>query len=148
MTEAEEKIYIRGQRGVYRSLLSTALRGLDVDDAPDDLAVAQLRIARLEAHLADARVQLRMLCDDFGDNDWEDDDHLGDVIDKHLGKHLYETASETTTETAPISNDELSEVARAGEGPATAKGAEAYRTAIAALSAIASELLARRTAGA
>ena len=92
MTEDEEKVYMRGGRGVYRELLGMALRGLSVDDAPNDLAAAQLRIGRLEAHLADARVQLRMLCDDFGDNDWEDDDHLGDVIDKHLGKHLHENA--------------------------------------------------------
>lgn len=31
---------------------------------------------------------LRGLCKDFGDNDWPDDLHLADVIEKHLGKYL------------------------------------------------------------
>ncbi len=89
MTEAEESVYMRGERAVYRQLLGVALRGLSVDDAPDDLAAAHLRIARLEAHLADARAGLRSLCDDFGDNDWGDDLYLADAIDKHLGRHLH-----------------------------------------------------------
>lgn len=92
MTEDEEKVYMRGERAVYRELLGVALRGLSVDDAPDDLAAAQLRIGRLEASLADARVKLRSLCDDFGDNEWGDDLYLADVIDNHLGKHLHENA--------------------------------------------------------
>jgi hypothetical protein len=89
MNEAESKNYMRGQRKVYRELLGTALRGLGRDDVPDDVASAQRRIAALESELAAARVQLRMLCKDFGDNDWEDDDHLADVIERHLGKHLH-----------------------------------------------------------
>lgn len=32
---------------------------------------------------------LRWLCKDFGDNDWKADQNLADVIEKHLGKHLY-----------------------------------------------------------
>ena len=31
---------------------------------------------------------LRGLCKDFGDNNWPDNLHLGDVIEKHLGKYL------------------------------------------------------------
>lgn len=89
MNEAESKSHMRGQRRVYREMLNLALRGLGLDAAPNDLAAAQHRIAALESELSDARVQLRMLCEDFGDNDWEDDDHLADVIEKHLGKHLH-----------------------------------------------------------
>lgn len=32
---------------------------------------------------------LRILCGDFGDNDWLDDLHLADVVEKHLSKHLH-----------------------------------------------------------
>lgn len=32
---------------------------------------------------------LRELCKEFGDNDWQDNDHLRDVIEKHLAKYLW-----------------------------------------------------------
>lgn len=31
---------------------------------------------------------LRKVCERFGDNDWEDELHLGDVIEKHLEPYL------------------------------------------------------------
>ena len=31
---------------------------------------------------------LRSICGDYGDNDWEDDLHLEDIIEKHLIRHL------------------------------------------------------------
>jgi hypothetical protein len=34
--------------------------------------------------------QLREVCGDYGDNDWPDNLHLGDVIEKHLARNLYE----------------------------------------------------------
>lgn len=98
MNEAESKSYMRGQRKAYLELLGVALRGLGLDAAPNNLAAAQHRIAALESELADARAQLRMLCEDFGDNDWEDDDHLADVIERHLGKHLHENARDDDAE--------------------------------------------------
>lgn len=33
---------------------------------------------------------LRGLCEYFGDNDWDTDLHLADIIDKHLGNYLHE----------------------------------------------------------
>jgi hypothetical protein len=36
-----------------------------------------------------AIVALRSLCGQFGDNDWSDDLHLADVIDKHLARRLW-----------------------------------------------------------
>lgn len=35
-------------------------------------------------------VLLRELCADFGDNDWPDNLHLYDVIEKHLARRLHE----------------------------------------------------------
>ena len=39
---------------------------------------------------ADIVIALRALCEQHGDNDWPDDLHLGDVIDKHLACYLEE----------------------------------------------------------
>lgn len=33
---------------------------------------------------------LRELCQEFGDNDWAENAHLADVIEKHLAKHLWD----------------------------------------------------------
>lgn len=41
---------------------------------------------------------LRGLCKDFGDNDWPDDLHLADVIEKHLGKYLVTILDEDKSE--------------------------------------------------
>lgn len=48
----------------------------------------ELAKVRLQVELADARAVLRRLCDDHGDNDWDDSLYLADVLDKHLGDHL------------------------------------------------------------
>lgn len=92
MTADEERIYMRGQVGVYRELLGIALRGLSAEPMPDGEEALRRRVGALESELTDARAQLRILCEDFGDNDWEDGDHIADVIDKHLGRHLHEAA--------------------------------------------------------
>ncbi len=47
---------------------------------------------------ADAVRVLRGLCQEFGDNDWPDNLHLGDVIEKHLGKHLWASDREATAQ--------------------------------------------------
>jgi hypothetical protein len=40
----------------------------------------------LERH--QAIVVLRRICDYYGDNDWKDNLHLADIIEKHLEKYL------------------------------------------------------------
>jgi hypothetical protein len=50
-----------------------------------DLAV--LRDGRI-GEREQAVASLRDICRQFGDNDWPDDLHLADVLDKHLGRHL------------------------------------------------------------
>lgn len=92
--EREDDAFARGEVAVYRRLLSMAIRGMGVDEIPDDADRARLRIARLEAEMADARVQLRKLCKDFGDTDWGDEKYLADVIERCLGRALYESEEE------------------------------------------------------
>lgn len=36
----------------------------------------------------EAITMLRSICHDYGDNDWPDDLHITDIIDKHLYRHL------------------------------------------------------------
>jgi predicted secreted protein len=61
------------------------MRELDVETEEEKLEkkVSQLIIEREEAINT-----LRDLCREHGDNDWSDDLHLADIIDKHLGRHL------------------------------------------------------------
>lgn len=79
-------------------------RKLVVDNADRFNALAR----ECEAHAVDWRstalayrierkdlvAALREVCKAFGDNDWPDDLHLADVIEKHLAKHLHEAAND------------------------------------------------------
>ena len=76
MSEAD---YIRGYRAAWTAVLNEAIGRL----GPHTPSVA-----RLTAQLEQARAMLRIVCAEFGDNDWSDDLHLADVIEKHLYRHL------------------------------------------------------------
>lgn len=71
-----------GSRKAWLSILENCLRHLGYDD-PETQKVSW--ILEREEILS----QLRKVCDDFGDNDWPEDSHLGDVIEKHLARHLH-----------------------------------------------------------
>ena len=86
MTEAEEQAYVQGERSVWNRLLDECLHHLDYGDDPKLKAVAWIK------EREEIVAQLRILCDDFGDNDWEPDCHLGDVIANNLGKYLHSAA--------------------------------------------------------
>ena len=83
MNEAEEQIYLRGQRAVYLQLLSECCRQLGYN-TPEVQAAEWIR--EREAAVS----MLRQVCDDYGDNEWEENLHLADVIEKHLWRHLEE----------------------------------------------------------
>lgn len=85
MTNKEEKAYEMGSQAAWRQLLSTAVANL-----PGDMGAPERMLAARTAELHDVRVQLRALCAEFGDNDWPDELHLGDVIEKHLAPQLRE----------------------------------------------------------
>lgn len=53
-----------------------------------DKGLASKDAYRLQRERDEAVKVLRDLCEHHGDNDWPDDLHLADAIDKHLGKHL------------------------------------------------------------
>lgn len=88
-TAIREAGYIEGRRAGLRATLSFVLRELGADIATTDPLSLELQIGRLTKQLEDTRAQLRMVCREFGDDDWDDDLYLADVVEKHLGKHLH-----------------------------------------------------------
>jgi hypothetical protein len=69
--------YTEGKRRTLINLLDYCLRELGVTDPY--VAAASWVIERQEAIAT-----LRELCREFGDNDWADDLHFSDILDKHL----------------------------------------------------------------
>lgn len=84
--EPEEIPYTMGYQMAWSHMLQECLKRVA---SPDDKTAASLAKERFET-----LVKLRELCRDFGDNDWTDNLHLADVVEKHLGKHLYNPRSE------------------------------------------------------
>jgi hypothetical protein len=83
---AHERGYLAGERAAWQSLLAKALSELrGAGAAPDD---PQVRMGQLTLQLEQTRAALRSVCEDFGDNDWDDNLHLADVVEKHLARHL------------------------------------------------------------
>lgn len=74
-----EQDYIRGFKAACGRMLRVCMAELN----PDEKKYAALVLEREESVAA-----LRDVCGEFGDNDWPDDLHLADVIEKHLGRNL------------------------------------------------------------
>ena len=83
-----ERDWMAGQKFAYEALLAECVRHLGVratvklDDDGKEVPVAGM-IERT----ALVRI-LREVCERFGDNDWPDNLHLGDVIERHLVPYL------------------------------------------------------------
>ena len=80
LEEKNERHYLNGERFVYNEMIQTALSGLMY---PKDMKIEVLIVERERIIKA-----LRSLCEDFGDNDWNEHLSLPDVIEKNLGNHL------------------------------------------------------------
>lgn len=81
----DDRMYQSGHNRAMAGMLGFVLRELYQERQPDDW---QLEVVRLQKERFEAVNALRDICAKFGDNDWSDDLHLGDVVDKHLGRHL------------------------------------------------------------
>jgi hypothetical protein len=82
LQERLEDHYVRGANAAWTQMLQVCLKGLMFEG---DLEAGR---ARWLIERAQAVHTLRMVCDDFGDNDWPDNLHLSDVIEKHLARYL------------------------------------------------------------
>jgi hypothetical protein len=80
MNERHESSFSQGKQMMARHVFSSI-----VSELPD----GEKELARAQLELMGVRSQLRLLCRYFGDNEWDDNLYLGDVIEKHLGKHLH-----------------------------------------------------------
>lgn len=78
--ESSERQYIIGSRAALTRMLQHCVGELGYKDGPTR---EQLIIQREQTVSA-----LRQICGEFGDNDWPDNLHLADVIEKHLQRHL------------------------------------------------------------
>lgn len=83
MTPKEEQAFGLGERAAYQSMLGQIVRGLVGLGVP---VAGERTIAERMAVVA----LLRRLCAEHGDNDWPDNLHLADVIEKHLVRHMVE----------------------------------------------------------
>lgn len=89
MTPEEERSYGIGYKQALIGMLGSVLRGLGYDGLDEAEQVRFELAARLKER-EEAIVQLRRVCGEVGDNDWEDNLHLADVIEKHLGAYVIE----------------------------------------------------------
>jgi hypothetical protein len=80
-TDEGERVWIRGHRAAWTSVLQRCLMELGYEDTE---ATRAKWILEREATVA----ALRSVCADHGDNDWDEHLHLADVIEKHLARHL------------------------------------------------------------
>ena len=69
--------YVDGRRTALLRVIDRILLDYEID-------TKTTRRARLEIERAETVSALRRLCEEHGDNDWPDDLHLGDVIEKHV----------------------------------------------------------------
>jgi len=77
----DEQSYINGSRAAYTAMLRECLRQLNYDTVKNPSWILEREAAI---------TQLRDLCEQFGDNDWDESLNLADIIEKHLGRHLVE----------------------------------------------------------
>jgi hypothetical protein len=75
--EKKEQQYISGSQRAWSLMLQTCLKNLGTT------AKKGVPTERIDVILF-----LRDICEEFGDNDWPDNLHIVDIIDKHLLRHV------------------------------------------------------------
>lgn len=82
MTETEAAAYLEGSRVAWASMLQECLKrlGMEGDIEEQCAALVAERVLTVSA--------LRDVCAEHGDNDWPDELHLADVVEKHLYGYL------------------------------------------------------------
>ena len=78
VTNMDEAAYTQGSNATWRRILAEAVRELGHEGNAE----------RWRLERADAVAALRSICESHGDNDWPDNLRLGDVITKHLQRHM------------------------------------------------------------
>lgn len=81
MTPKEEQHWTAGNRAAYASLLQVCVRHLGCDDPAAEHASWLIERQELS-------VIIRRLCEEYGNADYPDNLHLGDVLTKYLEPYL------------------------------------------------------------
>lgn len=81
--KALEQRYIDGNRAAWLHLLRLALRHLNYKGT-------EVQAAKWASEREEAIMVLRRLCEQWGDNTWEPELHLADILSKHLENQLEE----------------------------------------------------------
>lgn len=108
----DEQSYSQGRRSAWLHLLNECLRELGYSDpAAQQAAWVSERAACIQA--------LRRICAESGDNNWTDDLHLVDILEKHLrfdsgidatglGEMIYDVLiTHTTVDLAELATDQI-----------------------------------------
>lgn len=80
-SDDHERSYLVGKRAALNEILRHVLAELGYNS--DETTRVRWVIEREQAI-----AQLRIVCREVGDNKWEETEHLADIIEKHLGKHV------------------------------------------------------------
>lgn len=83
----DEKSYEMGLCTARRMMLLHLLRSMDIKT---DMTSLELRVTQLEIERDEAISVMREICHNHGDNDWKDNLHLADILNKHLRNQLEE----------------------------------------------------------
>ena len=76
--------YIQGNKAAYSNILKFCIKQLDDNDYIEyEKAYINLLTERTEAILA-----LRAVCSIISDNNWQDNLHLADIINKHILNYI------------------------------------------------------------
>lgn len=81
MNESEERVYIQGERRAWATMLDDCLKNLGYNGDENE------RIGWITER-EEAISVLRRLCADYGDNDWDENLSLADILTKHLEDYL------------------------------------------------------------
>jgi hypothetical protein len=82
--EANERGYVSGHRAATMYMIRHLLREI----LPEPHASPEVTLARLVTEREQTVLTLRSICEEFGDNDWPENLHMPDIIEKHLARHL------------------------------------------------------------
>lgn len=84
---SNEQSYVQGNRAAWLTMLRSCLANLGFESS-------EAKHAAWIAEREEAIAMLRGVCEDFGDNEWKEDLHLADIIEKHLARHLHAAATD------------------------------------------------------
>jgi hypothetical protein len=78
MNEEQEKYFILGKIRTFQTII------IDCQNALTGLGVKLKSKNEFDQERIDVIKTLRSACGEIGDNDWSDDLHISDIINKHL----------------------------------------------------------------